>query len=157
MRYRILLLFFPFFFTSCGSEYAYDRTYELEGQAWAYEDTLTYTFAILDTLAIYNLYLEVEHSTDYNYQNLYTQIHTTFPSGERLTELLSLELADKSGFWLGDCGSDYCTLRVPIQQGAYFNQAGSYTITVEQYMRVNPVEGVRSIRFFLEDTGELRQ
>lgn len=157
MKYAALLLFSAILFlSSCGPGYDYEKQYDFEDGNWAYEDTLGFTFTIQDTLSIYNLFLELEHSTGYNYQNLYTQIHTRFPSGKRLTELLSLELADKAGVWLGDCNSEYCTLTIPIQEGAYFNQAGEYTITVEQYMRVDPVEGVRSIGFMLEDTGEKR-
>ncbi|MCB0582832.1 MAG: gliding motility lipoprotein GldH, partial [Phaeodactylibacter sp.] len=141
---------------SCGPGYDYEKQYIFEEGKWAQADTLNFSFPITDTLAIYNLYLEVEHSTAYGYQNLYTKVYTAFPSGERIGELLSLELADKAGTWLGDCSGKACALKVPIQEGAYFNQAGQYTITVEQYMRVNPVEGIRSIGFLLEDTGQQR-
>jgi len=145
------------FLSSCSSGYDYEKQYEFQGEYWAQGDTLDFTFTIKDTLAIYNLYLEVKHSTAYDFQNLYTQIHTRFPSGERIKELLSLELADKAGTWLGACSGERCVLKIPIQQGAFFNQAGEYMLTVEQYMRVNPVKGVGSIGFMLEDTGQKRE
>ncbi|HKK78928.1 MAG TPA: gliding motility lipoprotein GldH [Phaeodactylibacter sp.] len=143
--------------SACGPNYVYEKSYKIEDGAWAYADTLPFQFEIEDTNTIYNLWLEVDHSTDFGNQNLYTQIHTQFPSGQRLTELLSLELANKAGQWFGDCNSESCTLRIPIQQGAYFDQAGPYQITLEQYMRRNPVEGVGAITFRLEATGEQRQ
>lgn len=158
MKYiAFLFLASTLFLFSCGPGYEYEKHYEFQEENWAQGDTLDFTFTITDTLSIYNLYLEVEHSTGYGYQNLYTQIHTRFPSGERITELLSLELADKAGVWLGNCSSEYCRLKIPIQEGAYFNQAGEYTVTVEQYMRVNPAQGIRSIGFMLEDTGKQRK
>lgn len=141
---------------SCGPGYDYEKQYIFEEGKWAQADTLNFSFPITDTLAIYNLYLEVGHSTAYGYQNLYTKVYTAFPSGERIGELLSLELADKAGTWLGDCGRETCVLRIPIQEGAYFSQTGQYAITVEQYMRVNPTAGIRSIGFLLEDTGQQR-
>ena len=151
-----LLLFFTITFVSCGPDYAYKKSFEIGDQAWAYADTLDFDFRIEDTTLIYNLYLEVEHTRDYGFQNLYTRIHTRFPDGARLSELLSLELADKTGFWLGDCRGEICTLRIPIQEGAYFNQAGAYTIQLEQYMRVDPLPGVRAMALLLENTGRQR-
>ena len=157
MKYSVLFFLAAFFFlASCSPGYDYEKQYELTGGYWAQDDTLDFAFSIEDTLAIYNLYLEVEHSASYGYQNLYTKIYTQFPSGERIEELLSLELADKAGVWLGNCNSESCVLKIPIQEGAYFNQAGEYAVTVKQYMRVNPVEGIRSIGFMLEDTGQKR-
>ncbi|MCB9275757.1 MAG: gliding motility lipoprotein GldH [Lewinellaceae bacterium] len=151
-----LLLSIAILLSSCGPAYEFKQKYDIDAEQWAYADTLDFTFAVKDTAVIYNLYLEVTHSTGFAYQNLYTQIYTRFPSGERIKELLSLELAGKGGIWLGDCGKNYCTLRIPIQEGAFFNQAGEYTITLQQFMRVDPVAGVRSIRFLLEDTGQRR-
>jgi gliding motility-associated lipoprotein GldH len=156
-RLPIALLPFLLLLSACGPNYVYEQTYEMEQEAWHYKDTLDFQFAIEDTSTIYNLWLEVEHSTSFSNQNLYTQIHTRFPSGDRITEQLSLELANKAGQWLGDCGAEYCELRIPIQQGAYFDQAGEYRITVEQYMRRNPVRGVSALAFRLEDTGQRRQ
>ena len=148
--FSILLL------TSCNGGYDFEKQYELQGEYWAQDDTLNFHFPIEDTLRIYNLYLEIEHNTNYSYQNLYTQIYTQFPAGQRIKELLSLELADKAGVWLGNCGKEYCVLKIPIQEGAYFNQQGEYTVMVEQYMRVNPVRGIRSVGFLLEDTGQIK-
>ena len=154
--FSLLPLFSILLLASCSGSYDFEKQYELQGEYWAQDDTLNFTFTIEDTLRIYNLYLEVEYNTSYSYQNLYTQIYTQFPSGQRIKELLSLELADKAGVWLGDCGKESCVLRIPIQEGAFFNQQGEHTVTVEQFMRVNPVRGIRSIGFMLEDTGQRR-
>jgi len=142
--------------SACGPDYVYEKNYAIEEAAWAYTDTLQFQFEVEDTNTIYNLWLEVDHSTTFGNQNLYTQIHTQFPSGQRITELLSLELANQAGNWFGDCSGESCALRIPIQQGAYFDQAGRYHITLEQYMRRNPVEGIEAIAFRLENTGKQR-
>ncbi len=145
-----------FLISACGPDYVYDKTYEMEQQSWSYADTLEFSFEVADTNTIYNLWLELGHSTSYKNQNLYTQIHTVFPSGQRITETLSLEMANKAGQWLGDCSGDICELRIPIQSGAYFDQSGTHRIIIAQHMRRNPVEGIRSISFRLEDTGQSR-
>ncbi|MCB0631119.1 MAG: gliding motility lipoprotein GldH [Lewinella sp.] len=149
----ILLLFFgTLIFSACGPDYLYEHDYEIPGGEWTYADRLEFPFEIDDTSRIYNLWLEIGFNTDYKYQNLYTRVHTRFPSGETLEEPLSIELADKLGRWYGDCNNSYCTLRVPIQQGAFFNQPGAYQITLEQFMRQDPVRGIRNIGFQVERT-----
>ena len=131
--------------TACGPKYIINESRDLPNGEWAYNDTLRFTFAIAGPLKLYDLFVEIEHAADYPWQNLYTRIYTEFPDGQRLHKPLSLELSDQLGQWQGRCRSDRCTVRIPIQQGAYFNQAGAYAITLEQYMRVNPVPGVQRV------------
>ena len=143
-------------FSACGPNYIYDKTYPIQGNTWTYSDSLSFEVEVRDTLKIYNLYLDLEHNTDFPFQNLYTQISTSFPSGKRISEQLSLELQGKSGAWLGNCGSTYCKLRIPIQEGAYFNSSGKHTIVVNQFMRSDSINGVKSLSLRVEDTGESR-
>jgi gliding motility-associated lipoprotein GldH len=140
----------------CGGNFEYQKAYQIQDNSWNYQDTLNFNFNIEDTSRIYNLFLEIEHQNTYSYQNLYTQIHTKFPGGERLTETLSLELADKTGTWMGKCSGTTCKLLIPIQQNAFFNASGDYEITLEQYMRKNPIEGINAISFLLEKTKNTR-
>ncbi len=142
--------------SACGPDYLMRQRQEINAEGWAYADTLVYTFTIADTLQIYNLHIGLEHSKTYPFQNLYTQIHTTFPDGERLSETLSLELADKAGHWLGDCGQKNCHIDIPIQQGAFFNQPGPYQITIEQYMRQDSLPGIEWLQFGVEKTADKR-
>lgn len=154
MRYLIILL--PFFITACGPDYIYEKTYPIKNTAWAYADSISFEVDIKDSSAIYNLYLDLLHSTEYPKQNMYVIIHTTFPNGKTLSEQVSLELANKQGVWFGACNSDDCELSIPIQTGAYFNISGQYRFTIEQFMRVNPLPGIKSIAFKIEDTGHRR-
>ena len=141
---------------ACGPNYAYEQTLEIPENGWSYEDSLLATFEIPDTNTFYNLHLLVEHTTFFPYQNFYVQVITQFPNGERLTEQVSLELSAKGGIWLGDCSGETCTLDIPIQQGAYFNQAGTYQLSVHQYSRRDPLPEIKSIRFALEKTDGAR-
>ncbi len=148
-----LFLLTSFFFFSCGDNYLFEKNYTIEKGEWMYENTLDYAFEITDTTKIYNLLLEVEHSTDYAYQNCYFKIYTQFPSGEKTDQLLSIDLADGIGRWQGDCGSSTCTVLLDIQKQVFFNALGTHTITLEQYMRKNPLKGIEQLAIKLEDTG----
>ena len=146
-----------FGFASCGPNYVYENTIDCPEQGWSFQDKLEATFEVTDSTTIYNLHLILNHSTEFSYQNFYTQVHTTFPNGEQLSEQLSLELAGKAGVWLGDCGGSSCELDIPIQQGVFFNQIGTYHISIEQFSRQDPLKGILGIGFALEETGEKKE
>lgn len=141
---------------ACGDNFVFQQKKIIPNQQWNYQDSLNFDVAIQDTTSIYNLYIDIEHSVEYPKQNLYLQIHTLFPKGERTKQAISFDLADKIGQWKGDCSNEWCTKRVFLQENAYFNQAGAYTFTIEQYMRTNPLKDIKSISFSLEDTGQKR-
>lgn len=151
----------PFFFiifilSACGPNYIYEKSYNINEEGWTYEDTLNFEIDIADTVGLYNLYLELEHTTEYKFQNLYTRIFTEFPSGERLQKEVSLELAYKGGAWKGDCNKKVCHTKIPIQERAFFNIPGKHVITLEQFMRESPISGIKKIAFKVENTGEKR-
>ncbi len=141
---------------SCGPNMVYEAAIEVPESGWTYQDSLTAQFTIEDSLTIYNLHLLLQHDERFPYQNFYVQVHTEFPDGQRLEELVSLELANKVGMWLGECSGSMCELDIPIQQGAYFNQIGDYQITIAQYSRRNPLPGIRAVGFALEETDQRR-
>lgn len=143
--------------TACGPNYVYESQLEVSDAGWTYQDSLLAQFTIEDSLTIYNLHLELEHNEEFPFQNFYVQVHTQFPDGQRLSELVSLELANRAGMWLGECSGGICSLDIPIQQGAYFNQIGDYQLTVEQYSRRDPLPGILSVGFALEETGGRRE
>jgi gliding motility-associated lipoprotein GldH len=142
--------------TACGPNYVIKESRDIAETGWAYKDTLDFAFEIADTTQLYDLEIVVEHATDFPYQNMYTLISTRFPSGRRLQKQLSLELADKAGVWAGVCGSKVCTITIPIQQGAYFNEAGPYLITLEQYMRIDPLPGLSRVTLQITPVGKHR-
>lgn len=141
---------------ACGPKYVINKTYYIADNEWTYADSLRFEFEIKDTLKLYDLIIELKHSTDFAYQNLYTQIHTTFPDGMHLNKPVSLEIANPAGEWQGKCNSKSCRIEIPIQQGAYFNQIGVYRIVLEQYMRENPVKGVQSVALKVQATNQSR-
>ncbi len=151
---RLLLLSFSLFFlTACGTDYLLDQRYALDKETWTYDQILGFEADIPDTLSIYNLWIDIEHHKDFPFQNLYTRITTGFPDQRQIEQLLSFELADKFGNWQGDCSGQYCSYRIPIQEGAFFNQTGKHTFQLEQYMRADSIPHVRAIGFQIEKTG----
>ena len=123
----------------------FEKQYDLKSSQWTYSDTLNFNFNITDTLAIYDIVLAIKHTPQYALQNIYTNIYTKFPSGERVKQLLNIDLADNTGKWESTCNSSECDFEIPIQPNAFFNQAGQHTITLEQYMRKDSLANIKSI------------
>ena len=156
MKKYFCLLFLALFLFSCGPDYILDEEKEITNQAWTYGDSLSFNVDISNPTEIYNLYLDVEHSTEYGYQNMYIRLHSIFPDGKRVTEKVSVELMAKGGRWKGDCNSEECEYRMSIHEGATFKQAGNYRFVIEQFMRKNPLEGVQNLGLKIEETGNIR-
>lgn len=144
-RWYLLLVPMLWLAWGCGERYAYEETHTLPETGWAWEDTLAFSFEIGDTTTVYDMLLELRHRVDYGFQNVYVRIHTTMPDGTTRTDLVSLEMADKQGRWLGTCGRKHCTLTIPVQQHIFFPQAGRYRVAIEQYMRKSPLPGIEAV------------
>lgn len=157
MKKYIFFFSILFLISACGPNYILDEKTEIEKEQWSYADSLSFSVDISDTKKVYNLYLDVEHLTEYSFQNIYIRLHSIFPDGKRVTQRVSLELMDGIGRWKGDCNADECDFRMPINEGAHFGQEGKHTFVIEQFMRENPLEGIQSIAFRIEDTGETRE
>lgn len=106
---------------------------------------------IQDTVQLYSLLLDINHSVDFKTQNLYLYIYTGMPDGERLGKQLNIDLAAPSGTWFGECSGQRCEVAINLQKKAYFNQIGTYKFTIKQYMRENLLQGINNITFKMKE------
>ncbi len=142
-----LFLLFIIGLSACQETAFYQKSFPIQDEVWSYADSLDFSFVIEDTETVYNLELSITHSKAYAFQNLYTKISTYFPSGEKVEDIVSLELAQKNGAWFGDCGKEYCILNIPIQQNIRFKEAGAYKLIIQQNMRKEHLPGIKKIGF----------
>ena len=152
----IIVIVFSLFQTSCDKDYFFQKKIEISNGQWAYSDTLNYQFSISDTLETYNLYLDFEYADTFSNQNVYIKLHTLFPDGKRLSKQKSFDLFDSQGKPFGECSGRKCQIHMLLQEKAFFNSAGAYTITLEQYTRENPLPGILSVGLAIEPTGVRR-
>ncbi len=143
--------------TACQDPFVYKERMSIPGNSWAYSDTLEYRISINDTSALYNLYAEFEHADSFPTQNLYLKLYTTFPGGKRIERVRSFDFFDNMGNPAGKCSGNRCTVRTLLQNSVYFNEKGTYKITLEQFTRTSPLTGISGVTLLLEDTGKKRQ
>lgn len=117
-----------------------DRTTDLKAQQWFTADSLSFDFEVSDTVHPFTIYVNVRHSAQYEWQNLWVQLSTLQPDGTETNQRVELPLSEPDGRWYGDCRGDICFHRVTVQPAAFFPMAGTYTLRLSQLMRENPVE-----------------
>ncbi len=135
---------------SCTPGHYHAETHEINEGEWPYEQVLSFPFTVTDTVSRYDIELQILHADNYAYQNIYIKITTTFPDSQKVSQTLPIDFADKQGRWYGDCRMAKCRLSVALQENAYFNQMGEYSIAIEQYMRVDPVEGLHEVSLVID-------
>jgi gliding motility-associated lipoprotein GldH len=142
--------------SACGKPSLCDKKYDLPQQTWVYQDTLNFAFEVKDTMALYDMVLNINHRSDYAYRNIYTKIYTQFPDNQRIQQVLSLDLSEPNGKSVGKCSGDKCLVTVVLQPDAFFNKVGKYELTLAQFMRADSLKGIENIAFRVTDTGKKR-
>ncbi len=139
---------------ACEKAHFFEKEIPIANGRWAYGDTLNFQFSIEDTLTTYNLYLDFDYADTFAYQNVYVKLHTQFPDGKRLSKQKSFDLYDVQGQVLGACSGRTCHLRTLLQEKAYFNRPGTYTIGLEQFTREAELSGISAVGLTLEAAGK---
>lgn len=142
---RILLIGFTLLLAACNSDVLLSERWEWKELAWAVGDTKQVTLEAVDTTTVYRMDLTIEHTDTYAWQNLYVRTLTRFPSGKEVTSVTSLELSQPGGVWAGDCGGSTCRITLPLQQRFTFPETGTFTWSIEPYMRTDTVAGIQSL------------
>lgn len=140
-------------FISCDKEhFVFNETKSLPAKGWGYKDRVGFQVPLVDTNYIYNLFLEIDNERDFPYQNAYVRIFTKFPTGDTLTQPLSLNFFDLEGKPNGTCKKETCTTIVNLQDSVYFSELGNYYFGFEQYSRDSIIKGLNSITLKLQKT-----
>ena len=146
MRILIICIFSILLF-SCADKTIYSHSVIFENGIWKNQDPAIFNFSIDENSEKYNIFLDIDHSSDYSFENLYLRIKTQFPDKTTALDTLSIEMIDNKGGWIGDCGNDNCDLTVFLQEKTMFKSAGDHQISIEQFTRQNDLTGISSLAF----------
>lgn len=150
IRPLVIVLVFCTFLSACTERAFYQSALQPSGEAWTYDEPLSFDFAIEDTTARYDFFLDVQHSTDYPFQNLYVKIITEHPQTPPQEDIVSLELANELGLWQGKCAKEKCSVRIQLQTNARFNELGDYALRFNQYTRTDTLSGVMEMALSIQ-------
>jgi gliding motility-associated lipoprotein GldH len=152
----LLAVLFVVVWTSCSPGFFFQDEKEIKGGQWSYRDTVDFSFVIQDTSVLYNLYVDITHADTFPNQNIYVKLYTKFPDGKRLSKTCSFDFFDAQGHLNGTSSGHSCRLHALLQANAFFKDPGTYAITLEQFMRRDPVGGVNKVGLSVEKTAAKR-
>ncbi len=135
---------------ACDSAVIMEENQQVPDYSWEYKDDKTFTANITDTTQHYNIYINLRHSFNFEWRNLWVNIETSFPDGRKFDKRVNLVVSEPDGHWNGDCLGDNCDIQIPIQTKAFFPLPGKYKFKLTQDMRVNPLNYVKSIGMRIE-------
>ena len=133
--------------TACDPNRVFEQNTDFPSSSWDVQQKPAFTFAIADTAARYDVYLNVRYASAYSYYNLYLQASLVGPAGPigppMLHQLLLLDpkTGEPRGKGTGDI-YDLQALAMPVQ---HFARPGNYALTLEQYMRQDQLPGLMAV------------
>lgn len=134
----------------CEQSRVFDKNTALNKEGWAYGEALSYEVQILDTTVSYNMFINVRHTDQYPFNNLWINLTTTLPDGTQQTTKVDVPLSEPEGKWLGNCVDGICYNTALIQKNFKLPRKGKYVFTLEQDMRMNPVPHVLDVGIRVE-------
>lgn len=126
---------FALLLLSCSNNPVYDEVYSFDDEVWNSKSPLNFKVAISDTTRSYDLFFHIRTKKTYAYSNIWFFLQTTGPNGASIHDTLEVELADKSGRWLGSGIGNVNAMLVPYLTSVKFAQRGVYEVTVVHAMR----------------------
>lgn len=137
----------PFFLflviiSSCGSGVLVDRNKKIENSIWKSGDIVKFSVSVPDTVQLYNFYIDIRNSADYQYSNIFLFLKTLYPNGMYSIDTIECILADNTGKWLGKERGKIIDNRVLFRQGIRFKLSGNYSFEFEQAMREPELAGI---------------
>ena len=154
MRYRLtgvqIFVGVSLLMVSCTDRAILDRHVAIADNAWHYNDQPRMVAHITDTTQRYNIYLNLRHTPDYKYSNIFVLLHQHQPRGRDTSERFELRLAEPDGRWLGHgTGSIYAHQEL-VKENIQFPDTGKYVFVLEQNMRENPLREISDVGIRIE-------
>ena len=146
-----LMMLMGFLFAACnGRDTLVDTYQELDNLKWTYIDKIRIPVKVEDASVGYVFYLNIRHTGDYKYSNIFVLIRQLNPDGTKFSERKEFTLALPDGMWLGTGSGSLLDHQIPFRKGYHFPEKGTYIIELEQNMRDNPLRELSDIGLRIE-------
>lgn len=129
------------FLAGCNTIDVYEKTTPILRHQWSSNNRLNFAFNATDSLSYYNIYFVLRHTESYHFNNIWIDLTTTFPGQKPKTQRLNVPLANANG-WIGSAMDDIIEQRILLFRNPTRLPAGTYTFTLQQVMREDPLENV---------------
>ena len=138
----IFILVFSFAFACCQTIDVFEKTTTFSTHQWKSNEKLSFNFEIKDTVSLYNIYFVLRHEDAYSYNNIWLNLTEKNPA-ESVTVRREFILGNNNmQRWLGSGMDDIFEHRILINPQPRPLRKGTYTFTLEQDMREDPLEHI---------------
>ncbi len=145
LRFVLIALLF-----ACDSTRVFEEFHSLN--QWAENDSQSFDFSVEDDKQAYNLVAQFKYDMAFSYQNFYFQVKLEDERDsvllDELHEVIFFE--PKTGRPEGDGVGSAFDISHPIQTAFVFPNKGAYSISYQQYMRVDTLSDILKTGFRLE-------
>lgn len=148
--YVVVALCCIFFLSSCDPSGIYDHNIQVDPEGWAVADKKPFEVEATDTLALLNFYINLRHTTDYKYRNIFLFVDTFFPDNTQSKDTIEIILADQKGEWFGKGIGDIRSNQVLLKRGFSFPMKGKYKFRIEQGMREPELKEITDVGIRIE-------
>jgi gliding motility-associated lipoprotein GldH len=138
--------------SGCNENVVYKAHEDIKDGLWYINNKPSFKVEITDTVSTYNMYYVLRNAFQYPYYNLYLTRNVIGPDNKQISNTLeevylSNEVTGKPyGHGLGDLFDH----KIPFQKNYRFKKSGTYTFTLSQSMRQNPLPFIMSVGICVE-------
>ena len=143
-------IFISLLAVACTSKDVYFQYKSVTLKGWSKDSVYRFDISIKDTLATYNVYVNVRNRGEYPYQNLWLFLNKTTPDKIQSKDSIECYLADQRGKWLGSGIGSIMEMPVLYQQNVRFKKVGTYHYTIVHGMRDSILIGINDIGMRVE-------
>lgn len=147
MRLKVFLFGVVCFglWASCDQMAILNENKPIGNKVWLYTSPVSFKFRIDDKTKKYDVFIDVRHTPEYAFSNIFLLVHQHGPDRKRYTFRKEIKLAKSDGKWTGKSSGSLYNNQSLIHKDFLFPDTGLYTISVEQNMRENPLKEITDI------------
>lgn len=153
MRIVIVSLLCTVLLAACHNDRVFERNEDLTNRVWSVNNKPAFDFVIEDTTITYNLYCNIRNEVSYPKANLYFTYYLKDSTGVQLEKKLMTEFLfdKKTGKPFGKSGlGDIYDHQILILKDYKFKRISQYTISFEQFMRADTLQGIIAVGLRVE-------
>ncbi len=137
------LFFLTTILLSCGNA-TYENYYSFNDEGWHTDSIVNFKYTISDTTKRYDLSLNIRHTVNYEFQNLFLFL------SENNSDTIEIILANKNGKWKGSGISDIRTFEYIFDKERAFLKKGDHFLSIEQAMRYGSLDKIETLKQILD-------
>lgn len=124
---------------------------------WHKDSIVDFSFKAPDTTNLYDFFIHIRNTKDYNFSNLFLITSMKFPHGKVVVDTLEYKMAFKDGRLMGEGLGSLKYNKLWYKEALKFSEKGEYNLKIRHAMRkpsqtktLNELKGIEEIGFSIE-------